>query len=158
MNKENVNATTYTYGGGSIPFIRKRLPIIKSNNASPKNIILQAGGNDCAYQSLDRVKKEYEGLVNDVKYLWPSARVIISTVPPRKTSVETKLKIAGLNENLKSMNDPAFDLYCTDFSPKTTRFYGYKRVHFNMSGVKYYAGKVAEYLSNFHASQTNTTS
>ena len=154
LKEEGVSATTYTYGGGNIPFIRDRLTHIKKSHSSPKTILLQAGGNDCEKQPIDRVKQDYDGLVNDVKYLWPSARVIIGKVPPRRASVQTQIKIAQLNERLQSMNDPGLDISCSDFSPKITRYYNYDKIHFNHTGVKYYSEKVAQYLSNFHVNQT----
>ena len=97
INKEGIKATTHTYGGTLIPNIRDRLPHL-TGGISPEIVVLQAGGNDCQSVPLDKVKHEYSCLVNDVKYQRPEARIVLSSIPPRKGSVSTNFSIAELNE------------------------------------------------------------
>ena len=157
LNEKGIDATTYSYPGAKIPLIRDRLQHITKNN-NPDTIVIQAGGNDCQSTPLDKVQSEYACLVNDVKYQWPEAKVILSQIPPRKTDVKTKLKIAGLNEKIKSMSDASLNIHFMDFSPKLDIYYQKDKLHFNEKGVDYYCTQMSQFLSNFRLSQPKPSS
>ena len=155
LKQQGVEAETYTYPGATIPHIRSRLPYILNENCPPKTIILQCGGNDYEYHSLEQIKEQYDYLVNDIKYYCPGTKVIISRVPPRKTNSETMAKIAGLNLHLESRSNPEIDVHCVDVCPKITRYYKRDKIHFNSSGVRFYALKLSCELKNFQVSRGN---
>ena len=94
------------------------------------------------------MKHQYDCLVNGIKYLCPGTRVVISKVPPRKASVETMRTIVNLNSQLESLSDPNIDVQCVDVCPKITRYYKSDKVHFNDSGVRFYAKKMSCELKN----------
>ena len=150
LHDEGISATTYTYPGATIPYICDRLKFINLSASRPKTIVVQAGGNDCAIKPLDQVKYEYGCLVNEIKYLNPEAKVILSSIPPRKASTQSQLNIAGLNEKIRSMSDPSSDIHCINVSPVLDYHYKPDKIHFSDSGLKSYACKMGRVLKNFH--------
>ena len=155
LRQQGIQAETYTYPGATIPHIRSRLPYILNENCPPKTVVLQCGGNDCEFNSLEKVQEQYDYLINDVKYHCPGTRVVVSRVPPRKASTETMSKTVGLNLHLKSRNNPDMDVQCVDVCPKITRYYKRDKIHFNSSGVRLYAQKLSCELKNFQVCQEN---
>ena len=64
-------------------------------------------------------------------------------------------KIAGLNLHLGSRSNPDIDVHCVDVCPKISRYYKRDKIHFNSSGVQFYALKLSCELKNFQVSRGN---
>ena len=148
----DVNASTFTYAGATLPIIRSRVSHILPSNLKnkPINIILQCGGNDCEMNTEDQVIDEYEGLIKDVRRQCPASKILLSTIPPRKNDKDVLTKIQNVNDYLRDRGLYRDNVNTIDVTPKSYEvFFNKDQVHFNDRGLSLYAKNMQQELLNF---------
>ena len=152
------NATTFTYPGRDIPYIRGRIHKIVSKQNPPERIILQCGGNDAERVPADRVIYEYDGLVSEVRRCCPRAQVILSTIPSRGNKANVHHNIDTINSWLKRRSQYGDGVFCIDVCPQLPGHFKRDMTHFNSKGLNFYAKRLSGQMSNFTRSQRNPRS
>ena len=152
------NATTFTYPGRDIPYIRGRIHKIVSKQNPPERIILQCGGNDAERVPADRVIYEYDGLVSEVRRCCPRAQVILSTIPSRGNKANVHHNIDTINSWLKRRSQYRDGVFCIDVCPQLPGHFKRDLTHFNSKGLNFYAKRLSGQMSNFTRSQRNPRS
>ena len=157
LNDLGSNATTFTYPGRDIPYIRGRIHKIVSKQNPPERIILQCGGNDAERVPADRVIFEYDGLVSEVRRCCPRAQVILSTIPSRGNKANVHHNIDTINSWLKRRSQYGDGVFCIDVCPRLPGHFKRDMTHFNSKGLNFYAKRPSQ-MSNFSPSQRNPRS
>ena len=150
LNKHNVDSTTFVHSGGLLDEIRDRVPnfFSKDYNKQPDKVFLLAGGNDAEATSVDRTINSYEGLVRDVRKACPRAKIIISSIPPRKNNSIINERIKEVNDYLKDRGQRRDNVQFVDVVPTDLDMFTYKKVHFNNKGKSEFARRLKSYLSD----------
>ena len=150
LNKHNVDSTTFIHRGGLLDEIRDRVPnfFSKDYNKQPDKVFLLAGGNDAEATSIDRTINSYEGLVRDVRKACPRAKIIISSIPPRKNNSIINERIKEVNDYLKDRGQRRDNVQFVDVVPTNLDMFTYKKVHFNNKGKSEFARRLKSYLSD----------
>ena len=156
LRSMGIDATCYMYRGGDIPTIQSRIPHILKPGTSPKNIVLQVGGNDATRQDPKNILARYESLIRDIKRRCPYANVILSKVPPRKGTFKTMSAINEINSHLDLFSERMHNVSAVDVCPRSVHYFRKDCTHFNRHGLNDYAKELADALRNFHQSSPVT--
>ena len=152
LNKQGVNGhdvTVFTYAGCQISHIRSRLPHIFPKQHKPEVVVLQVAGNDTKHKHVDRIIDDYEGLIKDVRRECPDAKILLSSIPPRKGSKLQTDRINELNVYIKERGQYRDMVFAIDVTPKTLPYFDKGRVHFNEDGLEFYGNGLSTSLVNF---------
>ena len=88
-------------------------------------------------------------LLNDIRYHCPNGKILMSSIPPRKTDIAAMARIRNLNTELEKMANPELDIHYINVVPQTSKYFTAGRVHFNQSGLSHYGFRLAGELKNF---------
>ena len=148
LNKHHIDSTTYIHRGGLLDDIRARVPNFFSSDISkqPDKVVLLAGGNDAEASTADRTINAYDGLVRDVRKACPQAKIIISSIPPRKNNSIINGKIKEVNDYLRDRGLRRDNVQFVDAAPTNLDMFTYKKVHFNDSGKSEFVRRIKSYL------------
>ena len=155
LHQRGIDSTVYSFPGAQLPLIRNRLDNILVPGKIPKNIVIQAAGNDVGHQRTDLVVREFEKLIQALKSRCPHSKIWLCTIPRRSqlswlhseiAKVNTFLEKSFHGKNVKFINS------CPEFGP---RYFMEDMVHFNYNGVQLYGDKIACSIINFHVNQAN---
>ena len=148
LNKHNVNTTTFIHRGGLLDEIRARVPNFFSKDTSkqPEKVFLLAGGNDAEASTADRTINAYDGLIREVRKACPRAKIIVSSIPPRKNNSIINGKIKEVNDYLKDRGQHRDNVQFVDVVPTSLDMFTYKKVHFNSEGKSSFATRLKSYL------------
>ena len=153
LHKLGADATSFTYAGTRIPHIRSRIPHAIPRTAQPTNVMLQCGGNDVERVPVSAIKEQYEGLIRDVRNHCPHARIVLSTIPPRRTNDKVLQNIIRVNNYLRERGTHNDGVTTIDVVPQDPDHFKKDKVHFNGKGLRLYAANIAKHLSNFTRSR-----
>ena len=85
LHKRNIDNVSYCYPGAEIPTIRSRINSVLPRNSTPRQVFLQAGGNDLESHPADQVIKQYDKLIHQVKSRCSNATtILLGRIPPRR--------------------------------------------------------------------------
>ena len=152
LHQRGIDNTVYNFPGAQLPLIRNRLDNILVPGKIPKNIVIQAAGND---QRTDLVVREYEKLIKALKFRCPQSKIWLCKIPRRSRLSWLHSEIAKVNTFLeKSFHGKNVEFIdsCPEFGP---RYFMNDMVHFNHNGVQVYGDKIACSMINFHVNQIN---
>ena len=95
-----LNGTVNSISGGLVKDIRD---VIQKLENTPKNLIIQVGGNDLTKEesNVESVSSEYAVLLAEVKAKFPNVKIIVSGLPPRFTNEEIRFRVKEFNEAIK---------------------------------------------------------
>ena len=155
LHQRGIDNIVYSFPGAHLPLIRDRLDTILVPGKIPKNIVIQAAGNDVGHNRTDLVVKEYDKLIKDLRSRCPYSKIWLCKVPRRLQLSWLYSEIAKINTFLEHSNhgkNVKFIDSCPEFGP---RYFKKDMVHFNNKGVQVYGDKIACSVINFHVNQMN---
>ena len=158
LNNLGNSATTFTYPGRDIPYIRSRIQNIVPKQNPPERIVLQCGGNDAEQVPAGHVINEYDRLVSEVRRCCPRAKVILSTIPSRGNNANVHENIDLINSWLKRRSHYGDGVYCIDVCPQLPGHSKRDMTHFNAKGLNVYAKRLSVKMSNFSRFHSNPRS
>ena len=94
------NGTVKSIPGGHIKDVKKTVMDLK---VKPKTIVTLIGGNDLTEESktVEQVTEDYTMMLSEIKDKFPDSTLVVSGLPPRFPSQETRTKVKDLNESTK---------------------------------------------------------
>ena len=149
MRKQGIDCVSYTYRGGDIPLIRSRVRQIVSSKHQPRNILFQVGGNDADKRHSDHVIPQYDSLIDVARKSCPNSDIFVSKIPPRRQNARVNRNIDAINTYLENRCKRDSKLHYIDACPSFPTDFKKDHTHFNDHGVKVYATKLAQTLTNF---------
>ena len=149
LHKRNIDNVSYCYPGAEIPTIRSRINSVLPRNSRPRQVFLQAGGNDLESHPADQVIKQYDKLIHQVKSRCSNATtILLGRIPPRRHPALTD-KIKKVNTYLNNRGVKGDNVKFVDCCPSFPSQFSRDRVHFNSEGAKVYADKLACHVIHF---------
>ena len=149
LHKRNIDNVSYCYPGAEIPIIRSRINSVLPRNGRPRQVFLQAGGNDLESHPADQVIKQFDKLIHQVKSRCSNATtILLGRIPPRRHPALTD-KIKKVNTYLNNRGMRGDNVKFVDCCPSFPSQFSRDRVHFNSEGAKVYADKLACHVINF---------
>ena len=149
LHKRNIDNVSYCYPGAEIPTIRSRINSVLPRNSRPRQVFLQAGGNDLESHPADQVIKQYDKLIHQVKSRCSNVTtILLGRIPPRRHPALTD-KIKKVNTYLNNRGMRGDNVKFVDCCPSFPSQFSRDRVHFNSEGAKVYADKLACHVINF---------
>ena len=156
LSKRGIDATVYSYGGSQLPFLRKRVKHVISKRNPPKQVFLQAGGNDAEHHPPHMVIREYDNLIREVRRHAPKSNIVIGKIPLRKFDRDLHENINRVNTYLENRAKRRDAVFFADACPNFPgQFKPEDWVHFKPSGKAIYGDKVASHLVNFQTGMIN---
>ena len=149
LRERGIDNITYCFPGAHLPQIRNRLNKIIVPGKIPKNIVVQAGGNDIEHHRTDLVVKEYGTLIKALKSQCPKSNIVLCKIPCRSPFQWLHEEIAKVNTFLANSTHGG-NVHFIDLGPEFgPRYFRKDMVHFNHEGIQVYGDKVACSLINF---------
>ena len=149
LHKRNIDNVSYCYPGAEIPTIRSRINSVLPRNSRPRQVFLQAGGNDLESHPTDQVIKQFDKLIHQVKSRCSKATtILLGRIPPRRHPALTD-EIKKVNTYLNNRGMRGDNVKFVDCCPSFPSQFSRDRVHFNSEGAKVYADKLACHAINF---------
>ena len=158
LHKRGIDNACYTYPGAEIPCIRDRVNNILPRNANPRQIVLQAGGNDLERHPPHAVVNQYDRLISELKRRCPKSSILLGRIPPRRYDGWTNEQIDKVNTFLEDRSKRGDGVHFVDTCPRFPMQFKRDRVHFTKSGSQVYADKLACSLINFQMYTRNRRS
>ena len=155
LRERGIDNCVYCLPGAELPLIHKKLGDILIPGKIPKNIIIQAAGNDIGRHWTDMVVQEYDKLINTLKSKCPKSNIWLCKIPRRTHLSWLHSEIAKVNTFLQKSShgkNVRFIDSCPEFGP---RYFRRDMTHFTPHGVHVYGDKIACSMINFHINQTN---
>ena len=101
LHQRGIDNTVYSFPGAQLPLIRNRLDNILVPGKIPKNIVIQAAGNDVGHQRTDLVVREYGKLIKALKFRCPQSKIWLCKIPRRSRLSWLHSEIAKVNTFLE---------------------------------------------------------
>lgn len=149
LKRRDIDNVCYTYPGADIPQIRSRICHVLPHKHSPKQIVLQVGGNDAEAHPAAPIVKQYDALISQIKARCPRSTIIVNRIPPRRFNNWTNKKIDMINTFLSNRSLKGDGVKFVDNCPSFPDHFKRDRVHFSRDGCQVYADKMACNLINF---------
>ena len=155
LRERGIDNMVYCYPGAQLPLIHNKLENILIPGKIPKNIVIQAAGNDVGRHRTDMVVQEYNKLIKTLKFKCPKSNIWLCKIPRRShlswlhseiAKVNTFLEKSSHGSNVKVIDS------CPEFGPK---YFKRDMTHFTRNGVHVYGDKIACSIINFHVNHTN---
>ena len=155
LRERGIDNMVYCYPGAQLPLIHNKLENILIPGKIPKNIVIQAAGNDVGRHRTDMVVQEYNKLIKTLKFKCPKSNIWLCKIPRRShlswlhseiAKVNTFLEKSSHGSNVKVIDS------CPEFGPK---YFKRDMTHFTRKGVHVYGDKIACSIINFHVNHTN---
>ena len=155
LRERGIDNMVYCYPGAQLPLIHNKLENILILGKIPKNIVIQAAGNDVGRHRTDMVVQEYNKLIKTLKFKCPKSNIWLCKIPRRShlswlpseiAKVNTFLEKSSHGSNVKVIDS------CPEFGPK---YFKRDMTHFTRNGVHVYGDKIACSIINFHVNHTN---
>ena len=121
LRERDIDNTTYCFPGAQLPQIRNRLSKLIVPGKIPKNIVVQAGGNDIENHRTDLVVREFDKLIRTLTSQCPDSNIMLCKVPCRSPFPWLHDEIAKVNTFLANSfygnKVTCIDL-CPEFGPR----------------------------------------
>ena len=153
-----LNGTVNSISGVLVKDIRD---VIQKLENTPKNLIIQVGGNDLTKEesNVESVSSEYAVLLAEVKAKFPNVKIIVSGLPPRFTNEEIRFRVKEFNEAIKKWasensiqyidNEIPFELKSGDIDTSVYIMSGdFPGIHLNRRGTLRWLDNISKALPN----------
>ena len=150
LKHHNIDSTTHIYRGCKLDLIKERVPDIfsKDVNKQPNEVLVLAGGNDAEDSTTDLTINSYEGLIREIRVACPHAKIIISSIPPRKNNRAINHRIKEVNDHLRDRGLRNDNVQFVDVIPIEPNMFTQKLVHLNRNGKVEFAKRLQPFLAN----------
>ena len=168
MTGDKYSVNIKSNSGARIQGLNSQVNVISKQNTQLTTcdaILLHIGINNISdSETPSDIIGKYENLISSVKKINKTAKIIISSIIPKKSETEVSQPISEVNRTLKSMCDNDATLYFLDNTPRftsrntTNTSLFTNEVHLSSKGAAYFASNIMAAINSCLKTGYNTQS